>query len=1003
MIKVGIIRGAVVGAAVLGLAAPAAALPNEDTDTAEPGAASAKADSTYIVLLDDDPVVAYDGDTPGLAPTAPPPGEPVDTDAPAVEEYVDHVQAEQDEILGAVGSSPDAKLASYEYAATGFAANLTGAQAEAIRQQPGVKFVVKDTVRQVHTDASPTFLGLTDKAGPWASGLTGENVVVGMIDTGIWPEHPSFADDGSYRPLTQDEFAGQGCDFGNTAFNPNDAPFTCNNKLLAAKSYGRVFHGGTGVGLAPGSYLSARDENGHGSHTTSTAAGNQGVPASVLGAQYGTVSGIAPRARISVYKACWSTSAEAGSCSTGDLVDAIDAAVADGVDVINYSIGGTATGAIAPDDISFLFANDAGIFVAASAGNTGPPAGTVESPAVIPWLTSVGASTQSRDFRGIVALGNGQIFEGVTITGGIGRVPLVDAADLGNALCDPNRPFTGDIRGKMVLCQRGVVARVAKSQAVAENGGVAMLLFNPSLNTLNTDNHYVPSLHVDQVAGAAIRAYIHAAGANATARLTGGRKVYVQGDVMAAFSSRGPNALAADVISPDVSAPGVNILAANTPTALLGAPGQLFQAISGTSMASPHVAGTYALVKQKHPDWTPAMAKSALMTSARQDVVKEDGVTPADPFDMGAGRIQPGGSVTRKGGLFNPGLVYDAGLYDYIGFLCEADPAVVGGSLCDELPARGVPTTAENLNLASIGISDVTGSATVTRRVTNVADRTITWVPSVDEPEGFDVSVVPGRLRLPPGETGTYQVTVTRTDAEYETWSFGALTWSGGGYSVRSPLAVQAREFSAPEQVLGDGTEGSGELSVTFGYSGLYTAAAHGPVAPRLTEGRVVDDPANNFSTALATGVGVTKHEITVPQGTELARFALFDDFTDGADDLDLYVYRGNQLVGASASGTSNEQVDLVAPPPGTYSVYVHGFSTEGPDAAYTLFDWAVPAETDTGALSVTSAPAEAVAGTTGTVAYAWHGLAPGIRYLGAISHTGPDGLLALTRVQITT
>ena len=194
----------------------------------------------------------------------------------------------------------------------------------------------------------------------------------------------------------------------------------------------------------------------------------------------------------------------------------------------------------------------------------------------------------------------------------------------------------------------------------------------------------------------------------------------------------------------------MNILAGNTPAALLGSPGELFQAISGTSMSSPHVAGIYALVKQAHPDWSPAAAKSALMTTARQDVVEEDGVTPADPFDMGAGHVRPGGNVRTKGTLFNPGLVYDAGLNDYLGYVCDVAPDAISQATCDRLEADGYATSAENLNLASIGVADVTGFATITRTITNVATKTMTWSADVDAPDGFTAVVTPDQIRLAP-------------------------------------------------------------------------------------------------------------------------------------------------------------------------------------------------------------------------------------------------------------
>ncbi|MBI4527698.1 MAG: S8 family serine peptidase [Deltaproteobacteria bacterium] len=750
---------------------------------------------SYIVIMHDDPVIVYEGDVPGYEATKPGRGKKINPNSAHAKKYAGYLKTKHNNALSSAGVPASKVTYDYYYAVSGFAARLSEAEAAALRAQAGVRMVVPDQLRKLHTDASPKFLGLTDPAGPWSKGFTGEGVVVGVIDTGIWPEHPSFADDGSYGPPPA-SFTGTGCDFGNTAFNPDDDPFTCNNKLLAAKKYNEAFKDfltANGSAFTPGTYDSARDEEGHGSHTSSTAAGNAGVSAEILGMSLGKVSGIAPRARISMYKACWTSPIEDG-CFASDLVAAIDQAVADGVDVINYSIGGAAS-LTGPDDLAFLFAADAGVFVAASAGNSGPGPNTIGGPASVPWLTAVGANTHNRTFQGAVMLGDGQKFFGASITPGVGPAPLVDAEFHGGEFCIPGTLTT--VTGKIVLCRRGVVARVDKSRAVAEAGGIGMILYNTSATEdLLTDNHFVPTVHVNDTAGAAIKTYISTAGASATAIIEGGKSIPSPGSVMAAFSSRGPNPVAPDIIKPDVTAPGVQILAGNTPTPLFSAPGQLFQAIAGTSMSSPHVAGTFALIKQAHPGWSPAMVKSALMTTARQNVVKEDGSTPADPFDMGAGHIAPGGKAI-KGSVFQPGLVYDAGLLDYLGFLCDAKPDVFSdpAATCSSLDAIGVPTTATDLNLASIGVANVTGPTVVRRRVTSVAEENgwRTYDVWVNPPPGFNVEVSPASIQLKKGQSATYEILITPNGAPAGEWRFGSLTWreKTGQYNVYSRMAVR--------------------------------------------------------------------------------------------------------------------------------------------------------------------------------------------------------------------
>ena len=321
--------------------------------------------SSYIVMtMGLKPAIAYEGDIKGYGSTKPGKSGKINPNSAHVRKYKKFLERNHKQTLNAVGASPDKLTNSYTYALSGFSAILTVNQAEEIARQPGVTSVRHDVMRYATTDSSPTFLGLTDAGGAWITGFDGEGVVVGVIDSGIWPEHPSFFDDGSLPPAPALDDSRPNCEFGNTSHNANDSPFTCNNKLIGARqmldTY-RLF-----IGAGPKEYDSARDDDGHGTHTASTAAGNANVAASLYGIARGTVSGIAPRAHIIAYKGLGSQGG-----FTSDLAAAIDQAVADGVDVINYSVGGGASPPAA-DDIAFLFAADAGIFVATSAGNSGP-------------------------------------------------------------------------------------------------------------------------------------------------------------------------------------------------------------------------------------------------------------------------------------------------------------------------------------------------------------------------------------------------------------------------------------------------------------------------------------------------------------------------------------------------------------------------------------------------------------------------------------------------------
>lgn len=980
---------------------------------------ASKNKAVYLVLMRDDPVIAYDGNIGNLQATQPAEGEKIDPDSYHVLRYTTYIKAGHNRAMATAGVNLDAKIYDYVYSLNGFVAQLTEAEAAALEGQSGVMAVFQDEIRYPQTDSTPEFLSLTDRGGAWASGYTGEDVVVGVIDTGIWPEHPSFSDTAMlcvnaagdtrkpnkhgacrrgyeltevvvYGPAPAG-FTATTCDFGNTAFNPLDAPFTCNNKLLAAQSFGLGYHGGTGAGTPPGTYLSARDADGHGTHTASTAAGNKDVPATLLGSEMDPISGMAPRARISVYKACWD------GCAVSDLVAAIDTAVADGVDVINYSIGSSSF-TVGPDDISFLFAADAGVFVATSAGNAGPGAATVGSPASVPWLTAVGATTQSRTFNGIIKLGNHVEYTGTGI-GITDKLPLVDAAAAGDELCNIGALNPAVVSGNIVLCKRGAIPLVNKSQAVLEAGGKGMILYNaldtqiPYLTT-----HAVPTVHTDLATGLAIKNYIAAAGSSATASIYAGIYADNPAPLMADFSSRGPNRLSSDIIKPDIAAPGFGILAAYTPTPFTGPPGELFGLIQGTSMSSPHVAGIFALLKQAHPDWSAAMAKSAMQTTAYRHVLMQDGVTPATPFDMGSGLVDPGGKALKPGSLFEPGIVYDAGLFEYAAFTCGANLGVFTSGTCAFLESIGVPTDPSNLNLATIGVGELVGSQTITRTITSVAKTTRTFKAWAFVSDGFDVTVSPNKIKLAPGESATFTVTITNDGTAVEgQWYFGRLEWESGNYFATSMIAVRPFAFAAPEEVTGTGLDGSASFDVQFGYNGNYYAAAHGLEAANLTVGNVADDPGNTFT---PFGPGTTLHFVNVPAGSAYARFSLFDEFTDGADDLDLYVYYPNgTFAGSSGSGTSAEQVDVLLPPPGDYYVFVHGWQTDGPDSNYTLFNWAVSL-TPGGSLNIDSAPTTGTVGATGTINVSWSGLAAG-KYLGAVSHSTDDGLAGLTLVNV--
>ena len=943
---------------------------------------------TYIVMMSEEPAGAYRGGTAGFAATRPAPGTRIDVNAPHVRAYRDYLRGGHDAALASVGGAN--KIYDYDVAFNGFAAVLTGAQAALLSRTPGVVAIFENEKQHLATMSTPDFLGLSDPGGAWSQRFVGDRMIIGVVDSGVRPDSPSFSEtpaanpDGTgVLPFSSIRFGGI-CQAGEQ-FDASD----CNNKLVGARFYHEGF--GTAEELKetlPYEYVSPLDVDGHGTHTSSTAGGNWGVPVEVNGAIIGHISGMAPRARIATYKACWGFGEDTeGGCWDVDTVAAIDQAVADGVDVINYSISGTIDNFLDPVEVAFLFAADAGVFVAAAAGNAGPGPSTANHPS--PWLTTVAAGTHDRTFTANLTLGNGAVYSGASLQPSgtpslpmvyAGSIPAAGATAADAALCFPGTIDPAQAAGKMVVCDRGVSPRVEKSQVVADAGGLAMVLVNVTPNTINADIHAVPSIHVDSVAGAAIKAYV--AGASPTGSLSPG----VQGidrsaPAVADFSSRGPTT--GDILKPDVTAPGVDVLAAYSPDH----GGHTFDFLSGTSMASPHIAGIAAVVMSAHRDWTPAMVRSALMTTAVD-------IRRFGPFDEGSGQVTPNSAL-------QPGLVYDADFLDYFGFLCGTGQLASPGCASLEIDPS-------DLNTPNISIGDLAGSQTVTRTVTNVG-ATETFTVKVEAPQGVTATVEPTSLTIPAGQSGTYTVTFTRTTAALGQFAFGELVWSSHGTRVRSVLAVRPVQLAAPGEVFGTGTTGSVAYDIAFGYTGAFTAAPHGLVAPTMTPGTVVDDPANNINVALESGVGITTHVVNVPAGTALARFSLFDEFTDGVDDLDLYVFGPGPdfpFAGGSGNVTSEEQVDLISPAAGDYIVVVHGFETDGPDSNYTLFDWLVsstPAD-GSGATDLTiTAPGAAVLGTSGTVTVNWDGLTADQKYLGGVSYNDGTGQIGFTTVTVNT
>lgn len=678
-----------------------------------------------VIVLEEDPVASYEGGIAGLPATSPKvTGKAINARSAKVKNYRAHLKknhkAFADALTGAV-SNADVN-GDLDILIGGVTAVVPENSVATISRMAGVAAVYLDELEQPDTEVSPQFIGaddLWDELGGQEE--AGEGVVVGVLDTGVWPEHPSYGDPdpagNAYDPPAvapgSNGFGPSGprptCDFGNVTFNPADAPFTCNNKLIGAYDFTDTYK--LVIGLLPNEYFSARDADGHGTHTSSTAAGNGGVAASIFGVSKGTVSGVAPRAHVIMYKVC-----NNAGCFGSDSARAVEQAVLDEVDVLNFSISGGNDPYGDIVSLAFLNAYDNGVLVTPSAGNSGPGADTVAHRE--PWTLTVGASTTDRHFISTVDLvasnGDTLAIEGATVTGGIASPTSVVFPPAGSELC--LSPFAaGTFSGEIVICQRGLIARVAKSFNVSAGGGGGMFLYNLVLQGLATDNHFIPSVHLENDAGAALLAFM-GSHSGVTGTFTPGVATAVQGDKMAAFSSRGGPGQTLGISKPDVTAPGVQILAGHSPTPATitgGLPGQLFQSIQGTSMSAPHTAGAAALVKAAHPTWGPGQIKSALMTTALTDgVFKEDGATPADAFDYGSGRIQPASAAQATATISASGA-------DFVALQAEL----------------------WNANYPSLYVPNMPGIITVDRTFANELGKKDKVTISVDSPSDLDVEV----------------------------------------------------------------------------------------------------------------------------------------------------------------------------------------------------------------------------------------------------------------------
>lgn len=879
---------------------------------------NAKGQLRYIIRLQSAPLALYRGDKAGLAATSPKlTGEQhLNAKSAASLNYQAYLTRERSNVLQSMRASLQRDvpaLKTYGVALNGFVAELTPAEAQRVAHLPGVVKVTPDHVLKPLTDRGPTWIRANTIWNGKATGVNskGEGVVVGILDTGINPANPSFADiggDGYDHSNPKGRRFGV-CDPANPHY---DSAFACNDKLIGA--YDMTFN-------TPDNPFTAYDIDSHGSHTASTAAGNfvdafVQAPTTALTA---SISGVAPHANLITYRVCETSN----SCSTSNSVAAIEQAILDGVDVINFSIGSdtaTATPWGEDDNVAFLSAHDAGIVVANSAGNAGPGAGTVGSPQGAPWLMSVAASTHDRVIKnGLTGLTRADStnladLAGKGMTTGYGPAAIVYAGQVANpndttnasGLCAEPYP-ANTFHGEIVVCDRGIIDRVDKGANVLAGGAGGMVLVNVAGGADETvaDQHVLPATHLNAASGQILKNWLaQSSGHQGTIspyQLINDRST---GDIMAGFSSRGPNLILPDLLKPDLAAPGVDILAAGGVNNEV-----LYELMSGTSMASPHVAGSAALLKSLHADWTVDEIKSALMTTAKTVGVRDsNGKTPANPFARGAGRVDLYQAARA-------GLVMNETSTAYL----KSDPAKGGD------PA--------SLNLPSMAENTCVLSCSWQRTVRNPGPTTVTWNAAGQAPATFQLAVTPTNFSLAPGASQTLTISADKAAATaLNAWRFGqvVLTADQAGIpAAHLPVAVNFTASKLPARLSLTSTGGTGSTSV--------------PIKAGLAASQVTSKVNGLVPAVMNAGVIHQNEQLSLDINVAQGKRRLVAEFRSATSpDLDIYVYYvdaagAENLVCVSAAEGSNEYCNIDKPQAGTYRIYVDGYLTT--DASGVLGD----------------------------------------------------------------
>ncbi|XVF24982.1 hypothetical protein REPUB_Repub13aG0174200 [Reevesia pubescens] len=676
------------------------------------------------------------------------------------------------------GSVANFLIRSYKRSFNGFTAKLTNQEAKKLASMNGVVSVFPSRTLHILTTRSWDFMGFHENSN---HNLAVESdVIIGVLDTGIWPESASFQDEGFGPPPKKWKGV---CKGGKN--------FTCNNKIVGARFYSSSL---------PSTDGTARDDDGHGSRTASTAAGNKVKDATFFGLAKGTARGAVPSARIAAYKVC-----QPEGCDSSDILAAFDDAIADGVDIITVSLGGESAVVFYDDTIAIgaFHAMTKGIITLNSAGNGGL-SGLQSVSSVAPWMVSVAASSIDRQFIDKVILGDGKTINGFSVNSfnlNGTKSPLIygkdvsrDCSETEAMLCEEDCVDSNLVNGKIVLCDQ------FKGNFEAHGAGASgSILLNEKFENLSSVVS-LPALALSNNNYDFVKSYVKSTKKPEAVILKSEVIKDLSAPVVAIFSSRGPNFIVPDILKPDLTAPGVNILAAYSP---LGSPSNdptdkrqvEYNIVSGTSMSCPHAAGVAAYVKTFHSDWSPSAIQSALMTTgtfliyawAMDQSKNEDG-----EFAYGSGHINPIKAI-------NPGLVYEAFKQDYIKLMCsigydlDSIKAISGdNSSCPGISQNIPPKDLNYPSMTAFVPSNMCFTVNFHRTVTNVGLPNSTYKAQVVSPSSrLNVKVIPEVLSFKLlQEKKTFDVTVTGEGLNSSAMVSASLVWLDGIHIVRSPIVV---------------------------------------------------------------------------------------------------------------------------------------------------------------------------------------------------------------------